>query len=221
MLIIGRIYSNGCPHCIAMQKEWDLLKSLVSKNKRVKVEDIEASDNQEGNISRVNKVYGVKGSLLHVVEGYPTIFKIVNHRVHYFEGERTAKSILFWAMGKKGEKGHLKGGGLFNFLFGKKQQDPSQEQNKPSEYQPSNVQPQEENKPSKYQPSQKPGLLPIVPSSSASEPTPKNDSDKKPWWNIMVGKKEATNGTEIKGGKSRRFRRKLHKKTRKGYKTKM
>jgi thiol-disulfide isomerase/thioredoxin len=100
-IIIGKIYSNGCGHCQAMQEAWEQMKSQL-KNKygdSIDIWDIEANEEAAKKAEFKMKYKELNVDL--VSSGYPTIFKIVNgHQVDY-NGNRDLKSLLTWATQKK------------------------------------------------------------------------------------------------------------------------
>jgi thiol-disulfide isomerase/thioredoxin len=100
-IIIGKIYAEWCGHCIALAPKWKtLLKTMRNKipKKQLVIVNIE-SENVENGLSVLNEKY-LYGSdeKVAIQGGYPTIFKIVNGKIHYFEGPREVSPMLKWAM---------------------------------------------------------------------------------------------------------------------------
>ncbi len=125
-LVVGKIYSNGCIHCVMMSKEWDEMKrqiqndmnlvdnnekndnltqyhKYVSKNGDKVVEVIELeSDNMYNELPYMQKKYS---SQLDLQGGFPTIFKISNKKLSYYGGKRTAKHMKTWYLSKLKTRG--------------------------------------------------------------------------------------------------------------------
>jgi hypothetical protein len=93
-MIIGKIFSGDCIHCKNMQLSWDNLKNKLTKH-NVTVIEIEASNNQDEQINQINEKYVTDINKL-ICNGYPTIFKIVNGKVSYYESERSTEKMYKW-----------------------------------------------------------------------------------------------------------------------------
>jgi hypothetical protein len=86
-MILGKITLLGCIHCENLKKPWDILKNDIKKNKKnIEIIEIEA-ENEENEINKINKT--LKNSELKS-NGYPTVFKIVNKKVYYYNGMRSS-----------------------------------------------------------------------------------------------------------------------------------
>jgi ribosomal protein L27 len=73
-------------------------------NKKVIVAgDIEAAQTNE--LNELNKQHGANVA---VQGGYPTIYKIVDGKVEYYNGERTAAKLVCWALHRKKKTVHRK-----------------------------------------------------------------------------------------------------------------
>ena len=91
-IIVGKIYATWCGHCKALKPEWKKMRKIV-KGKRVQVVDI-SEDQIDVKLSKLNEKHGVQI----VANGYPTLFKLVNGNVTYYEGSREAHTLAEWAM---------------------------------------------------------------------------------------------------------------------------
>lgn len=91
VVVIGKIYSNGCGHCQAMAQAWDKMKGKLDSNK-FDVWDIEASEEP---VKRIE--FKQKHNIDLVSNGYPTIFKIIDGKQIDYNGERDVDSLLTWA----------------------------------------------------------------------------------------------------------------------------
>lgn len=92
-LVVGKIFSNSCYHCIAMEGEWSKLTTNLDPNM---FHDIEASEISV-KLPALNQKYRVQVQ----ADGFPTIYKIVrcvdgSCRVEYYEGPRDAQSMHQW-----------------------------------------------------------------------------------------------------------------------------
>ena len=102
MTVVGKLYMIGCGHCIALNEPWN--KMIKNVNKKVIVaDDIEAA--QTNKLNELNKEYN---SNVSVQGGYPTIYKIVDGKVEYYNGERTAAKLVSWALHRKNKTAHRK-----------------------------------------------------------------------------------------------------------------
>ena len=94
-ITIGLVYAEWCGHCQALKPEWQKLKNTLSSNKKFNIFELEDSDvNKESKLKSIGKkTHG--GSIQ--VNGFPTVFKIFNGKVDYYNGERTMEALLKWA----------------------------------------------------------------------------------------------------------------------------
>jgi len=112
VFVIGKIYADWCGHCIALAPKWKtLMKILRTKipKRQLIISDIEA-DNLEGGLSTLNQQFLLDShDKVAVQGGYPTIFKIVNNKIHYYEGHRDVAPMLKWALeGRKNKSIKMK-----------------------------------------------------------------------------------------------------------------
>ena len=98
-VIVGKIYADWCGYCQMMQNDWDNLKRDLGENKKIEfVDDIEQK-NEGDMVNNVNEKYLKKSPLkLSLQGGYPTIFKIKNGKLSYFNGERTYDAMKKWCL---------------------------------------------------------------------------------------------------------------------------
>jgi len=92
---IIKLYADWCGHCIRMAPEWERLTSRIEKNKNspeiVNIESKELYKLDEINSNLNEKVE---------VQGYPTIAKIKNGKITYYNGERDTNNMMKWIMPK-------------------------------------------------------------------------------------------------------------------------
>ena len=92
----GRIYWKKCYHCIVMAKDWKELLADLKDNSSIKMQDdIEAANEIDG-INKINKKYLKNSDTKLSSSGYPTIYKIQNGHVSYYEGPRDKQSMKTW-----------------------------------------------------------------------------------------------------------------------------
>lgn len=79
------IYANWCGHCQMLKPKWDEAKTML--NERVSVIEIEDSDPYKNDkLEMLNNE--LNGSQKVEVMGYPTLFKIRNNKLEYYQKER-------------------------------------------------------------------------------------------------------------------------------------
>lgn len=84
MKIIGLAYANWCPHCTSLKPHWDTMKQNLSSDCRV-IEVEESDFNKQNKIDEIN--HELKGDSELQIHGYPTMFKINNGKIDYYNGE--------------------------------------------------------------------------------------------------------------------------------------
>ena len=101
-VVVGKLYMNGCGHCESLKEPWSQMESKIGG--KIKVEKIESAE-MDDRLLKLNKEHG---SDVAVQGGYPTIFKIKNKKVEYYNGERTAPALIKWANESTGGKRRTK-----------------------------------------------------------------------------------------------------------------
>jgi len=98
-VIVGKIYADWCGYCQMMQNDWDNLKRDLGENKKIEfVDDIEQKNEADG-VNNVNEKYLKKSPVkLSLQGGYPTIFKIKNGKLSYFNGNRVLEDMKKWCL---------------------------------------------------------------------------------------------------------------------------
>ena len=101
VLIIGLIYANWCGHCQALKPEWkkmkgDIKRSPMYKSGQCKFAEIENSDpTKQRKMAIVNKQ--IKGGNVSA-NGFPTIYKVKNGNIEYYQGGRSSQEMKNWFM---------------------------------------------------------------------------------------------------------------------------
>jgi hypothetical protein len=96
-VVIGKIYAEWCGHCRNLKEPWKNMKmDLAKKGGYFKFHEIEQKEENE-KVSNINETYLQNSpTKLSLQGGYPTIFKIKNGVLSYFDGERTSKNMADW-----------------------------------------------------------------------------------------------------------------------------
>lgn len=87
-MFLMKIYANWCPHCKAMENDWNILKKKLPSH----IEIVEIEDNEIHKLQEFNNKYKYNVK----VNGYPTIVKIVNGKTHYYNGPRMHNNMYKW-----------------------------------------------------------------------------------------------------------------------------
>ena len=103
--IVCKIYANWCGHCQTLKPVWAELKNIMSTTKNVTMIEIEESEMKEkmGTLKNICK-QDID------VNGFPTIVKICNKKVEYYQGERSVDAMRAWILPKTPTK-KIQGGG--------------------------------------------------------------------------------------------------------------
>lgn len=92
-LIIGIIYSNSCYHCTTLLPKWKKMKKNI-KNKILlnKIKDhpmyLEIEANNINKLNDFNNINRVRLGKDITYSGFPTVFKIYDNNIEYYEGSR-------------------------------------------------------------------------------------------------------------------------------------
>ncbi len=98
-IMIGRIHALWCGHCKALVPEWSKMKKELSKQRGgYKFVSVEQSK-EEPHLERLNKYLKIDDDAkkVQIQGGYPTIFKVSNGVVEYYNGPRMAENLVQWA----------------------------------------------------------------------------------------------------------------------------
>lgn len=103
-LVLGKIYAEWCGHCKNLAPKWDIIeeelpKRFTAKSKPLvyKVEESKMNDFETG-LETLKPYLANPSENVELQGGYPTIFKIVNGKLSYYDGPREVGPIITWAM---------------------------------------------------------------------------------------------------------------------------
>ena len=103
-LILGKIYAEWCGHCKNLAPKWNVIEKEIpkrfpynSKPLVYKVEESHMNDEKLG-LATLKPYLANPDENVELQGGYPTIFKIVNGTLSYYEGPREIGPIITWAM---------------------------------------------------------------------------------------------------------------------------
>jgi thiol-disulfide isomerase/thioredoxin len=111
VILIGKIYAKWCGHCKMLKPEWRKMKDSIRAKMRdqpnILVRFIEIEQVQEQQkVDKINRVYLANSNeKLSLQGGYPTLFKIENGTLTYFDGNRRADDMEKWYTGGEGNSG--------------------------------------------------------------------------------------------------------------------
>jgi thiol-disulfide isomerase/thioredoxin len=103
-LVVGKIYADWCGHCKTLEPKWEIFDKKITKrfdkkNKPLvyKVEESDIDDPAVG-LESLRVHLADPTEKVSVQGGYPTIFKIVNGVLSYYDGPREVGPMIMWAM---------------------------------------------------------------------------------------------------------------------------
>ena len=97
-IFVGKLHANWCIHCKSLAPEWARMRKILSKTKdKYRFVSIEQSK-EARDLERLNKYLGIveDEKKVQMKEGYPTIFKVVDGVVEYYNGPRMTQNLVNW-----------------------------------------------------------------------------------------------------------------------------
>jgi thiol-disulfide isomerase/thioredoxin len=105
VILVGKIYAKWCGHCQMLKPEWNKMKSSIRSkmnaipNVFVRFIEIEQQQEQQ-KVDKVNRIYLTNSNeKLALQGGYPTLFRIEDGKLQYFQGSRNAEEMESWYVG--------------------------------------------------------------------------------------------------------------------------
>ena len=110
-LHVGRIHADWCGHCVSLKGEWNKLKNMFRhhagrslKNVTIDHHDFEDSEDQkmqghfvDKELEKYNRTHLEHSNVKVALQGgFPTIFRVLNGQLEYYNGERVAPSLFSW-----------------------------------------------------------------------------------------------------------------------------
>ena len=110
-IVIGKIFADWCGHCNEMQEGWEKMKGMIKRDTGRKIKNtnfdiVEIGDTSENQgrgitvdqlLQQLNSKYFPKGDKAVVSNGFPTLFRIVNKKIEYYESsDRSTKALYKW-----------------------------------------------------------------------------------------------------------------------------
>ena len=112
-VIIGKVYADWCPHCKSLKPEWKKMKKQLKLEmgrsiRGAQIDIVEIGDEKskaagktvgiaidEFNMKHLPNVMEPEKKL--VSSGFPTVFKLCDGNIEYYQGNMTAKELYAWA----------------------------------------------------------------------------------------------------------------------------
>ena len=104
ILVIGKIYASWCGHCITLEPKWEVVEESLNKHfpitSELLIHNVEESDmNDEKKGLGILQMYVTNADeKVDLQGGFPTIYKIVNGKVTYYDGPREVVPMTKWAL---------------------------------------------------------------------------------------------------------------------------
>jgi len=94
VVIVGKVYADWCGHCQSLKPEWAKMKKHIHKKRgkrHVIYEEIEEKHIGE-KLKKLNESQHVNIE----ANGYPTVFRVSNGKVDYYNGNRQSHAMADW-----------------------------------------------------------------------------------------------------------------------------
>jgi thiol-disulfide isomerase/thioredoxin len=94
MIVVGKVYADWCGHCQSLKPEWAKMKHKIHKKKgkhHIVYEEVEEKE-IDTKLKRIKNEQKVNIE----ANGYPTLFRISNGKVDYYNGNRQSDAMADW-----------------------------------------------------------------------------------------------------------------------------
>ena len=103
-VVYGKLYSDACIHCITLQPIWDKLVGHFENHRKkfpqahVMYKEVAIENTQMGpGIAEANNTYLFNSpTKIESPMGFPTIFRIYDGKLEYFNGNRDYNTLVRW-----------------------------------------------------------------------------------------------------------------------------
>jgi len=93
-VVVGKVYAEWCGHCQSLKPEWKKMKHRIhTKKGNMRVVFVEIEEKEMNHkLKQLEKKHGV----VVASNGYPTLFRVENGKVTYYNGNRTSEQMAEW-----------------------------------------------------------------------------------------------------------------------------
>jgi thiol-disulfide isomerase/thioredoxin len=94
IIVVGKVYADWCGHCQSLKPEWAKMKHKIHKKKgkhHIVYEEVEEKE-IDTKLKRIKNEQKVNIE----ANGYPTLFRISNGKVDYYNGNRQSDAMADW-----------------------------------------------------------------------------------------------------------------------------
>ena len=109
-VVCGLVFANWCGHCNTLKPKWaQMYKNIRHKVKKNQYYEPMFAPFEEGKVEVLREFNQRNAPYLDnetvQYSGYPTLFKIANGKISYYEGERETEPMERWFMSESMRKG--------------------------------------------------------------------------------------------------------------------
>jgi len=96
-IVVGKIYADWCGACKQLQPNWVEMKNMINSENKDMFVFVEIEEKiMDSEIAKINEKYKKYKINLELQGGYPTIFKISDGKLEYYNGAREPTLMLEW-----------------------------------------------------------------------------------------------------------------------------